>query len=137
MSREEQIQSIVMSLAKLQRPAFKSGFKDIGLSHAQVGMIVLLSYHQDASVKETADFLGISKSAITQLADPLVEKGLIARSNDPKDRRIVRLSLTGDGRQMLRKLAKRKFDGISSAIQNLTDEEVAQLYKLIIKMSTK
>jgi DNA-binding MarR family transcriptional regulator len=137
MSREDQIQSIVLSLAKLQRPALNRGLEEFGLSHAQAGMLLLLAHQDQRSVKETADFLGISKSAVTQLADPLETKQFITRNTDPRDRRIVRLSLTDKGRQVLRKLAKRKFDGIRAAITNLSDREVGQLYDLIIKMANR
>ena len=99
-----------------------------------MGMLYLLFYHQAASVKDTADYLGITKSAVSQLADPLVAKDLVSRKNDPKDRRIVRLSLTAGGSQVLKKLAKHKFAGIRSAIDSLSDEDVRQLYRLHQKM---
>jgi DNA-binding MarR family transcriptional regulator len=135
MDREEQIQSIVESLAKCQRPALSAGWKELGLSHAQMGMLYLLFYHDNASVKQAADFLGISKSAVTQLADPLVDKGLVIRANDLGDRRIVRLGLTAAGSSVLKKLSKYKFAGIRSAINGLSDAEVKQLYGLYQKMS--
>jgi DNA-binding MarR family transcriptional regulator len=135
MNREQQIQSIVESLAKCQRPALSAGWKQLGLSHAQMGMLYLLFYHDEASVKQAADFLGISKSAVTQLTDPLVEKELVSRRNDPADRRIVRLSLTSKGTQVLKKLAKYKFAGIRSAIDSLGDKDVQQLYLLHQKMT--
>jgi DNA-binding MarR family transcriptional regulator len=53
------------------------------------------------------------------------------------DRRIVRLSLTEKGRKLLKILAQHKLDGIRSATDNLTDDELGRLYKLILKMSNK
>jgi len=135
MSKEDQIQSIVESLSKLQRPALSSRWKEIGLSHAQIGMLYLLSYHKQTNVKQTSDFLGISKSAVTQLAGPLESKGLISRGSDQKDRRIVWLSLTNEGSKILKTIAKHKFEGIRSALENLTEEELRQLQKLHKKMA--
>jgi DNA-binding MarR family transcriptional regulator len=135
MNREEQIQAVVESLAKCQRPILNAGWKKLGLSHAQMGMLYLLFYHHEASVKQAADFLGISKSAVSQLTDPLVAKGFVSRRNDPADRRIVRMGLTADGSQVLKKLAKYKFAGIRSAIDSLGDKDVEQLYRLHQKMS--
>jgi DNA-binding MarR family transcriptional regulator len=133
MNREQRIQSIIENLAKCQRPALTAVRKASGLSHAQLGMLYLLFYHKQASVKETADYLGVTKSAVTQLADPLADKGLVVRHSDPQDRRIVRMSLTSAGAQELKKLAKRKFDGIRSAIDNLEDKEIEQLQDLLQK----
>lgn len=134
MDREDQIQTIIENLTKLQRPSLKGGaWKELGLSHAQVGMLYLLSFHKQSSVKQTADFLGITKSAVTQLAGPLVTKNYISRNNDLDDRRIVRLSLTEDGRRALKRLAKHKFDSVRTAIGNLNDSEVEQLNRLVQK----
>lgn len=133
MDREDQIQTIVEVLAKLQRPSLNSGWHKLGLSHAQMGMLYLLYFHNKSSVKEAADFLGITKSAVTQLAGPLADKGLLTREEDAKDRRIVRLRLTGKGAQVLKKIARHKFDGIRSAIENLSDKEVEKLCALVKK----
>lgn len=135
MSRTDQEQAIVELLVKLQKPSVKSGWKKLGLSHAQMGMLYLLSFHKQSSVKQTADFLGVSKSAVTQLADQLEAKKLIVRNSDLEDRRIVRLSLTETGRQTMKKLARRKYDAVRAGIEKLADKEVDQLYKLIQKIS--
>jgi len=137
MSREDHIQSIVLTLAKLQRPAHNRGWKHTGLSHAQVGMLFMLAYYRQNSVNETADFLGVSKSAVSQLIDPLETKRLVARVTDPKDRRIVRLNLTAKGGMLVKELAKHKLDGIRTAANKLTESELDQLYKLVLKMADK
>jgi DNA-binding MarR family transcriptional regulator len=100
-----------------------------------MGMLYLLSFHQQTNVNQTAVFLGVSKSAVTQLADQLEDKGLIVRNNDPQDRRVVHLSLTENGRQIMKKLARHKYDGVRAGIESLSDNEVEQFYKLITKMS--
>jgi DNA-binding MarR family transcriptional regulator len=135
MSREELIQNIVENLAKCQRPSLNSGWRQLGLSHAQMGMLYLLFYHSGASVKQASDYLGITKRAITQLMGPLVDKGLVSRRNDINDRRIVRLSLTSEGTQALKKLAKHKYAGLRSALEGLSDKELSQLHKLHSKMA--
>ena len=135
MDKEQLIQSIIENMAKCQRPAIKSSWKEFGLSHAQMGMLYLLHYHSQVSVKETADFLGISKSAATQLLDPLTDKGLVKRQDDPKDRRIVRLSLTVKGTQVLKKMAKHKYAGLRSAMGSLSCQELEQLNRIYQKMT--
>lgn len=135
MNKEELIQSVIEYLYKSQRPGLNASWKEFGLSHAQVGMLYLLHYHNGASVKQAADYLGVSKSAATQLLDPLADKGLVIRSNDQKDRRVVRLHLTDEGKVVLKKLAKNKFAGLRAALENLTDNELKQLQKLHKKMA--
>ncbi len=45
--------------------------------------------------------LGITKQAISQLVETLVERGYVVRDADPADRRRVRLQLTARGREAL------------------------------------
>jgi DNA-binding MarR family transcriptional regulator len=135
MKREDLVQQIVEGLARSQRPAAPTVWKSFGLSHAQVGMLFMLHYHRQASPKQIADFLGVSKSAISQLLDPLVDKGLVSRQPDIKDRRIIRLSLTPKGLQLLKKMHRLKFAGIRSALNSLDTKELSQLANLQTKLA--
>lgn len=137
MQKEELVQGIVEFVAKCQRPGLSSGWQAVGLSHAQIGLLYLLAHHESASVKEIAQFLGISKSAVTQLADPLLSKGLINRQTDAHDRRIARLSLNSSGSKALKKLSKHKFAGLRTSLETLDQKELQTLYKLHKKMAER
>lgn len=134
MGKAELIQEIIENLAKCQRPAFNSGWKATGLSHAQLGMLYMIFYHSEVSPKDIADFLGVSKSAVTQLMEPLVDKDLVNRRNDSRDRRIVRLSLSAKGKKFLGQLNKYKYAGIRSALGTLDTKDLEQLSALHQKM---
>ncbi len=134
MGRAELIQEIVENLAKCQRPAFNSGWKASGLSHAQLGMLYMISYHHQVNPKDVADYLGISKSAVTQLLEPLVDKDLVRRRNDAHDRRVVRLSLSSNGKKVLHQLNKYKYAGIRSSLDSLSAKELEEFKRLSQKM---
>jgi DNA-binding MarR family transcriptional regulator len=110
-------------------------WRKIGLSHSQIGMLFMIHHHREANVKKISEHLGVTKSAITQLLDPLVTNGFIERQNDVSDRRIVRFSLTGKGKKVLKEINKLKFSGLRSALDNLSDKELEQLAKLHQKAS--
>jgi DNA-binding MarR family transcriptional regulator len=133
MSKEEQVQTIVELFARLQRPGLKQAWRQLGLSRAQAGLLYLLSYHQNSSVKQVADFLGVSKSAVSQLADPLIDKKLIGREIDKTDRRIVRLSLSPEGSKLLKQMTKHKLSDLRSAVDTLNEREIDTLYRLLNK----
>ena len=85
MNREDLIQEVVESIAKCQRPASFTKWREVGLSHAQLGMLFMLSYHRKLQVKQIAEYLGISKSAASQVVTPLTAKGLVERQVDAGD----------------------------------------------------
>jgi DNA-binding MarR family transcriptional regulator len=135
MSREDLIQEIVENMARCQRPGNFSGWQKIGISHAQVGLLFMLSYHQKLQSKQVAHYLGVSKSAVSQLIDPLLDKQLIKREPDPQDRRIVCLSLSNKGRAVVKNLASQKFAGFRSRLAKLSTSELNQLAGLSRKLS--
>jgi len=134
MDKEQLIQGIVESVAKCQRPNLGT-WQAVGLSHAQAGVLFLVLTHKKVTSKAIAEYLGISKSAATQLVDPLLDKGLLNRQIDPTDRRIGWLSLSPTGKQKLKELQKHKFAGLRSNLEVLSTTELRTLYKLHKKMA--
>jgi len=135
MSREDVIQEIVECLARLHRPMDHTAWRSLGLSHAQAGMLFMLLHHQNASIKQMANSMDVSQSAVTQLIDPLIEKGLVSRVSDPSDRRVSRLGLTVKGRAVMKKLAKIKTARLRAALAELNSNELTVLLQLVSKMS--
>jgi DNA-binding MarR family transcriptional regulator len=131
MKRDELVQEIIEELARCQRAAVNpSEWNKIGLSHSQVGMLFMILHRKDANVKQISEHLGVTKSAITQLLEPLVNKGFIDRQTDPNDRRIVRFKLTDKGKKTIKEIHKQKFSGLRSALDSLSDNELEQLAAL-------
>jgi DNA-binding MarR family transcriptional regulator len=135
MKREELIQEIVENLARCQKIPSAAGWQKIGLPRAQVSMLFMLLHHPGASVKQIAEFVGITKSAVTQLMDPLVQKKLVTRQNDAKDRRIVRLSITSEGKKVIKEVNKLKFAGMRTALGALSGQDLKQLAAIYRKMA--
>ena len=52
-----------------------------------------------------AEAMGLTRGAVTKLADRMIERGLIARAADPRDGRAQTLALTAKGRRLTPKLA--------------------------------
>jgi DNA-binding MarR family transcriptional regulator len=137
MGKEDTIQEIIEGLSRLHRPLDGDGWRELGLSHAQVGMLYMLSCHDNPSPKQVASYLGITQSAVSQLIDPLLDKGYVSRHMDPTDRRISRLSLTKKGADFLRKIRKLKTAGLRAALENLSAQDVKKLEKIISRMTVK
>ena len=135
MKREELIQDIIETMARCQRPASFSSWTKAGLSHAQTGMLFMLSYHKHLQIKQIAEYLGISKSAASQMVESLAKKEMVSRTVDPKDRRISYISLTNHGNQEFKKLHKLKFAGLRSRLDSLSADELNTLSAIAHKMA--
>ena len=73
---------------------------DVGLSLAKFGVLkTLAESNQPMPLSQLAERNRCVRSNITQLVDRLEAEGLVQRVDDASDRRVVRASLTPQGRQ--------------------------------------
>lgn len=71
-----------------------------GLTMAQYGFVeALLEAEEPVAVGTLADQAGLSRPSATTMARALEDAGLVVRSGDPHDARLVRLALTAEGRR--------------------------------------
>jgi DNA-binding MarR family transcriptional regulator len=76
------------------------------------------------SVSELAEVKQISRSAISQAVDVLVDKGLITRQTKPEDRRYVTLELTKNGNDLLNAIFERNRAWMMIKMASLSQEEL-------------
>lgn len=72
---------------------------DGDLTAAECMVLALLSTSSGRLPSDLSRISGLSRGRITQLADNLIERGLVSRRGDREDRRKVFLVLTPEGRQ--------------------------------------
>lgn len=85
--------AVVAALSKALQP--------LDLKLAQLDMLMNLYRHPGMSQHDLARKLLVGRSNITMLLPQLEKRGLLTRENDAKDKRIMRLTLTGDGEELL------------------------------------
>ncbi len=76
------------------------------------------------SAAELAERQQISRPAISQALDLLVEKGLVTRSPGSTDRRYVRLELTGSGERLIAELYTTNRAWMAEKLSVLSDPEL-------------
>ena len=83
----------------------------------------------NSSVSELAAIRQISRSAISQAVDLLVEKGLIARRENVEDRRYVDLELTTAGDELLNAMIKKNRAWMMERLATLDSEEISSVMR--------
>jgi DNA-binding MarR family transcriptional regulator len=111
--------------------------RESGLSTAQLGALFQIHHRGRAGVTDLGDKLGVTSSAASQMLERLVQQGLILRSEDPSDRRVKQITLTGKGLEVLRQSARARESWLSDLAETLSDSEketiIAALNVLIDK----
>ena len=76
------------------------------------------------SVKDIAEARQISRPAVSQAADLLVEKGLITRREEAGDRRYVHLALTPAGEELLNQVFQQNRLWMMDRMASLSQEDL-------------
>lgn len=101
--------------------------RTVGLSMSQINSLFRIYHLGPASVNDLAEHLGVTKAAVSQLLDRLVEDGLILRREDPRDRRSKQILLTDKGTRTVLKSMRSRHGWVDELAQRLTPDEKAMI----------
>jgi DNA-binding MarR family transcriptional regulator len=111
-------------------------FGEIVLTKPLITIFFFVAHHKDGvSVKDIAKFLNITKGAVSQFIDTLVEKNLVKREEDARDRRLQRIRLTEFAEGRFDQFKKSYYLSLNKLFDALNDQEVEQLVSLLEKLS--
>jgi len=105
-----------------------------GLSEGRLGVLFRLYRRGECPLGNLAEDLDSTPRNITGLVDHLERDGLVERVPDPEDRRSVRARLTEAGRVRIEAIWKEGFESQFVVAEGLTNEDLAQLRHLCLKL---
>ncbi len=104
------------------------------LTPGQFGVLESLYHLGPMRQTEIGAKLLRSGSNITLIVDNLERDGLVRRDRDPDDRRVVNVSLTDAGREVIEGIFPAHVEAIVEAMAALSPEEQAELGRLCKKL---
>ncbi|PTR33879.1 DNA-binding MarR family transcriptional regulator [Luteibacter sp. OK325] len=110
-----------------------AALKDLDISSQQMGIIVSLSKGTASTPFELSKLLGIDTGLMTRMLDKLEEKGLLERSRDDKDRRVVNLTLTRAGTRVADAIPDIVPPVLNAHLKSFTRAEFEELRRLLGK----
>lgn len=87
------------------------------LAVSRMRILMLLGHRGRQTSSHVAKFLGVSKSAVTQIIDIMVRSGLVRRRVRLEDRREVELSLTTKGRRTFAAILRKQTQVVRVALE--------------------
>lgn len=115
---EQSLNIIQKSLSKVLR--------EYDLSHSQHLILLILRYAEfsgnEVISTDIAYLLGLEKHSITTVVDKLVTRELVARDRSERDRRVVHLSLTSQGRELAAAVHAQTIGSISLVPEHAQEE---------------
>jgi DNA-binding MarR family transcriptional regulator len=139
-NRKQLIEEILNNFHAI-RLKIKTKFAKAGncnpITPSQWMVLRMIADGESSTVKDISNAMSMSSSAATQLVDGLVENGYVIRQNDPKDRRLVRITLSPRGKKHILKMKEIRIKEMSELFDVLTDAELGTYLHLNHKIASK
>lgn len=105
------------------------------LTHDQHYILRYINRVKSCTSTELADVFEVKKSAITAIITRLWEKGLIQRTRDENDRRVVYLTLTEKGYEFFQKTEEKIQHLVEQFITKFDQKEIEQFIETYEKLN--
>ena len=96
----------------------------LNLTIAQLKSLFYISAREKTNFKKLAEALNVTPPNVTGIIDRLVEQGLVSRTENPEDRRIMLLQITAGGRELLNNLREKHINAMTKILGHLTMEQL-------------
>ncbi len=111
-------------------------FEKVNIGRPHIGLLFILGKNPNGiSVNEIAEKLNVTAGAVTQIVDKLVDKKLVERKTDAKDKRGVKIKLTEFAKEKFKKFRGKYLNSIGTIFEKLSDHELDQLVNLLEKIT--
>jgi len=107
----------------------------LGVTVAEWVFLRVLFDYEALAPSSLAERMAMTKGAITKLAHRLIAKGLVARAENPADRRGQTLALTGKGRALVPELAKAADENDAAFFKALNQRERGEFESLLMRIA--
>ena len=102
---------------------------------AQLRLLMAVFYSPHTPMKEFSEYMKISQSTLTQLADKLVRKGYIERETDPNDRRVIRLVCSLEGTDLIIRDKAQTNEVLAEIWNNQTELEQQETMSFLARLA--
>ena len=106
-----------------------------GISVSQSHILDALTEDGDLTMQQLARRMFKSVSTMTRVAGQLVRKGYIKRRRDPKDRRVVHISITPQGKAIITAIQRDMIETQKAILQTVPVDEWAGALKVLEALS--
>lgn len=110
-------------------------FRPHGITAAQYNVLsVLAEAGEGISQRQLGDVLVVDRSNVTGLVDRMERDGWVRREDDPKDRRVYRVTLTPAGRRLWEKVSPEYAAVVAQVVAGLTEKQARETLAVLERL---
>ena len=139
MNAEPQLHTLIATLHKAYQMYLKDRLKSIGINPGWAPFLLHLATMEGVSQENMARSAGLDPGTAARALFRMEQEGLITRKADTADRRVMRVSLTRKGRELLPPLQAIETQWEATLVQALSAKEqpatLRALEKIVVALS--
>ncbi len=132
-----QLIEVIFSLSRTMRDEMKFDSDTSNLSVVQLQALIFIKKKNIVSMSDIAGQFNTTLPTATSLSDKLVRQNLVQRQQGVSDRRVVNLSLTEQGENLLKEAMVQRHQKINNMLFYLSTEDKEQLLKILKNLTAK
>ena len=132
----EELRYLILAVQREGNRLLADALRPFHLTPSQAEVLRVLQDHEPLSLIELGDLLVCETGSPSRLVQGLVEAGLIERIPSATDKRMVTLTLTGEGKEMAAKVAaieSQFYETISGIVKGIPLPEVLGLLWRVVE----
>jgi DNA-binding MarR family transcriptional regulator len=94
------------------------------LSLVHLNVLAVLEDDGPLAMRGIAETLDVSQASATGIVDRMEQRGLVERRRAEDDRRVIRVALTDQGRNLVAGMATERREHLAMMLDHLTDDEL-------------
>jgi DNA-binding MarR family transcriptional regulator len=110
---------------------FQSSQTEMNLNQTQRRTLLILYDKGETTMTALHEAIGLEKGSLTTVIDQLIEKALVERKRDEKDRRKVYISVTPMGREKVGILRMEIASYIKNNLERLPSKDLERFYQAV------
>jgi MarR family transcriptional regulator, 2-MHQ and catechol-resistance regulon repressor len=128
---------LLMQTSKAIQDRIRDEMSKYKLSITEFSVLEVLFYQGKQTIQQIGNRILISSGSMTYVIDKLEQKGIIKRNDCSEDRRVIHITLTAEGMEILENIMPKYQDMVDSIFGDLTDDESQLLVNSLKKVSNR
>ncbi|MGG3468432.1 MarR family transcriptional regulator [Neobacillus pocheonensis] len=122
---------VLMQTSKTIHDCIKEEMTKNKLSITDFSVLEVLFQKGKQTIQQIGNCILISSGSMTYVIDKLEQKGLLCRNACPDDRRVIHVTLTHEGNQMMEEIMPKYHELVDHMFDALNDDEAETLVQLL------
>lgn len=125
---------VLMQTSKAVQERIRLEMSENNLTITEFSVLEVLYHKGKQTIQQVGHSILISSGSMTYVIDKLEQRGLLHRSACPEDRRVIHVTLTENGKELMESIMPKHHELVDYMLGALSNDEADTLVKLLNKI---